>query len=241
MPPLALFLVGAAGWLLRKRAEKLARGLMYGSALALFALSMPLVSATLLRALQSHPALDIARLDPRCGAIVVLAGDAQLESPEYGDASCGPMTLQRLRYGVRLARASGLPLMVCGGPPRKGVRPHAAMMAEALERDFGLSARWIEDRSADTRENLANAARMLREAGVERAYLVTHAWHMPRAVDWARSSGLDVVPAPTAFRAPAGLEFASFLPSAKALRESAWALHEWLGRVWWAVAAAGVE
>jgi uncharacterized SAM-binding protein YcdF (DUF218 family) len=236
MPPLSLLLAGGAGWLLRKSSPRLGRALMLGAVALLALLSTPLVSAFLLRALQSHPALDAAQLDHGCGAIVVLAGDAQLHAPEYGDASCGPLTLERLRYGARLARATKLPLLVSGGAPRAGVRSHAAMMKEALELDFGLEAKWIEERSANTRENLRHSSEMLREAGIARAYLVTHAWHMPRAVEWARSAGFDVVAAPTGFRAPADLRLATFLPSAKALRESAWALHEWFGRAWQLVA-----
>jgi len=235
MPPLALFLVGAVGWLLRKRAKFVGRTLMYGSALALVALSTPFVAAALLRSLQTSQALDETKLDHGCGAIVVLAGDAHVFAPEYGDATCGPLTLERLRYAARLAKRTRLPLLVSGGVPRKDVRTHAAMMREALERDFGVEVRWLEERSANTRENLLNSAEILRRDGISRAYLVTHAWHMPRALEWAAVAELDVVAAPTAFRAPAGMELSTFLPSAKALRESNWALHEWFGRAWWAI------
>lgn len=232
MPPLALLCLGGAGWLARKRCPRLGRATMAVAVALLALLSTPLASAVLLGALQSHDALDEARLEHGCGAIVVLAGDAQLHAPEYGGASCGPLTLERLRYAARLARVTTLPLLVSGGAPRAGVRSHAAMMKEALERDFGLEVRWSEDRSADTRENLRNSAQMLREAGVSRAYLVTHAWHMPRAVDWAHAAELDVVAAPTGFRAPLEWRLSTFLPTSKALRESTWALHEWLGRAW---------
>jgi len=232
MPPLALFAAGGIGWLLRKRAPRSARGLMFGAVAVLAMLSTPSVSALLLGTLQRHSALDPTQLTHGCGAIVVLAGDVQLYAPEYGDASSGPLTLERLRYGARLARASGLPLLVSGGAPRAGVRSHAAMMKETLERDFDVQVRWIEDRSADTRENLEHSARILREAGISRAYLVTHAWHMPRAVAWARVAQFDVVAAPTGFRAPHEWRISSFLPTSKALRESNWALHEWLGVAW---------
>ncbi len=237
MPPLALLILGGAGWFARKRFPRAARASMAASIALLVLLSTPLTACLLLGALQSHPALDERRLDHGCGAIVVLAGDAQLHAPEYGGASSGPLTLERLRYGARLARASGLPLLVSGGAPRAGVRSHAAMMKEVLERDFALEVRWSEDRSADTRQNLSNSAALLREAGVRRAYLVTHAWHMPRAIGWARRADLDVVAAPTGFRAPLEWRFASFLPTSKALRESTWALHEWFGRAWQLVAS----
>ncbi len=236
MPPLALLLLGGVGWLARKRWPRAARATIAASIALLALLSTPLAAALLLGSLQVHDALDAERLDHGCGAIVVLAGDAQLHAPEYGDASCGPLTLERVRYAARLARASGLPLLVSGGAPRAGVRSHAAMMREALERDFALTVRWTEERSGDTRENLLNSAALLRGAGVTRAYLVTHAWHMPRAVAWAHSAELEVVPAPTGFRAPLEWRLSTFLPTSKALRESNWALHEWFGRAWQFVA-----
>lgn len=237
MPPLALLLLGAAGWLARRRWPRAGRAAIAAAIALLVLFSTPLTASLMLGALQSFPALDEQRLEPGCGAIVVLAGDAQLHAPEYGEAACGPLTLERLRYAARLARASKLPLLVSGGAPRAGVRSHAAMMKDALERDFALEVRWCEERSGDTRENLSNSAALLRAAGVSRVYLVTHAWHMPRAVAWARRANLDVVAAPTGFRAPLEWRWSSFLPTAKALRESTWALHEWLGRAWQLVAS----
>lgn len=236
MPPLSLLLIGGAGAIVQRRQKVLGWLMMIGSALLLAALSTPQVASRLLGSLQQHDALNLHALEESCGAIVVLAGDAQLHAPEYGDASCGPLTLERLRYAARLHRASRLPLLVSGGAPRQGVRAHAAMMKEALERDFDVDVRWVEDRSADTEENLRNSAEMLAAAGVTRAYLVTHAWHMPRALEWASTAELEVVAAPTGFRAQPTMEMKSFVPSAKALRETNWALHEWLGRLWWTIA-----
>ena len=233
MPPLSCFLVGGAGYLLRKRQPTLSKALVAAAVASLVLLSLPLVSSLLLRSLQRFPAL--ANYDPSVRAIVVLAGDANSSAPEYGGATCGPMTLERVRYGAYLARATKLPLLVSGGPPTKGVRAHADMMKEALERDFGLDVRWIEPHSATTRDNARRSVAILRRDGIDRAYLVTHAWHMPRAVGEFEACGLSIVPAPTGFRAAPTLEWGTFTPSAKALRESAWALHEWIGRIWYAL------
>jgi hypothetical protein len=43
------------------------------------------------------------------------------------------------------------------------------------------------------------------------------------------------VPAPTAFAGGTPLNALDFLPSAKGLRRSQLALHEWLGRAWYAL------
>lgn len=236
MPPLVCFLLAAAGVLVRRARPRLAHGLWSAAALSLLALSLPLVSGHLLRALQPERALDLSRDAQAARAILVLAGDTQLEAPEYGGATCGPLTLERLRYAAYLARASGLPICVSGGPPRSGETSHAAMMKAALEREFQVAVAWQEPWSDTTRENLRLSKVVLAEQGIDTVLLVTHAWHMPRALAESERHALAAIPAPTGFRArPALAEASSWIPSAKALRESAWALHEWLGRAWYAL------
>jgi uncharacterized SAM-binding protein YcdF (DUF218 family) len=194
--------------------------------------------AMALWSLQSHPALPpegtSEPLPGGAGAVVVISAGWNPTGPEYGGATVGALTLERLRYGASLSRRTGLPVLVSGGVPQRGHPPLAEMMRDAL-RDLGVEARWVEGRSGDTRGNARESAVLLRADGVERIFLVTHAWHMPRAVAAFRSAGLDVIPAPTAFRIRPRLRLRSFWPSARALREGHWALHEWLGRAWYAL------
>jgi len=227
-PPLVCFLLVAAGWLLRKRKPRLARSLIIGAGALLWLLSTPLVGLALLDTLQSSPALDLARLPP-AEAIVVLGADEAQWAPEYGGASLGPMALQRLRYGARLQGASGAPLLVTGGVLSERVGVHGEAMRRILEDEYGVPVRWLEPTARNTWENAVASAGLLREAGVHRVYLVTHAFHMPRA-RWAfEKCGIEVVPAPTGFVAPAHFELAAMLPSWWGLRGSALAWHEWLG------------
>lgn len=233
LPPLSCFLLAGVGGLLWRRRPKTARVFVGGGAALLFLLSLPLSAGLLLAALQPPAALTRESFDPRCGAIVVLAGDASLFAPEYGSETCGPMTLERLRFAAYLARETSLPILVSGGPPKRGATAHAAMMQTALERDFRLPVRWVEPWSGNTRDNVRLSIPMLRKDGIERAYVVTHAWHMPRALAEFERLGFEAVAAPTGFRASPTLEWSTFTPSAKALRESSWALHEWFGRAWY--------
>ena len=80
-------------------------------------------------------------------------------------------------------------------------------------------------------QNAVLSAAILRNAGIQRVVLVTQAFHMPRAVRLFRAAGLEVVPAPTQFktagRSPLGP--LDLLPQSNALRNSYYALHEWLG------------
>ncbi len=74
---------------------------------------------------------------------------------------------------------------------------------------------------------------MLREAGVRRVLLVTDAVHMPRAEQIFLRAGLEVVPAPTAFKKRGPVTPASYIPNAGALKDSHYALHEWIGLLWY--------
>jgi uncharacterized SAM-binding protein YcdF (DUF218 family) len=77
----------------------------------------------------------------------------------------------------------------------------------------------------------------LRQAGVERIVLVSHAWHLRRAVPQFEGHGLDVIPAGTQFSDSRIDSYLSLLPSALGLRDSYFALHEWLGILWYKLRA----
>lgn len=236
IPPLSLFVMAGLGWLVRKRRPVLGRWLIAGAVVLLYVLSVPLVSASLTRSLQRIPALDLHHLLAGPQAIVVLGADFAALAPEYGGATVGMMTLERLRYAATLHRATGLPILTCGGPSREGVRPMAFHMRETLETDFGVPVEWTEPASRNTRENLRGAAEILRprdDDGLRHVYLVTHVWHLPRARFAAEAAGFVVTPAGTGYSAWPPVKPGSFLPSARALRESSWAVHEWIGRLWY--------
>lgn len=235
LPPLNGLLLLAAGLLLLRRRPRLGRGLLLAGGLLLWLLATPLCSGALLGALQDAAPLPADGPLPVADAIVVISAEADRYAPEYGGAVAGRYTMQRLRYAAALQRRTALPVLTAGGAPGTGLRPLGTLMAEALQQEFGVAARWREDRSADTWQNAAFAAELLRPDGVRRVFLVTHAWHMPRARACFEAQGLEVVPAPTGFRGPAWEGMSSLLPSASGMRDGALALHEWLGRVWYAV------
>ena len=55
-----------------------------------------------------HPVVDPVRLAD-AGAIVILSGGLRDYAPEYGGPTVNRVTLERVRYGARLARQSGEP------------------------------------------------------------------------------------------------------------------------------------
>jgi uncharacterized SAM-binding protein YcdF (DUF218 family) len=134
-------------------------------------------------------------------AIVVLGGGAQPVAPEYGISNLGPESLERLRYGIWLARQTGLPVAFSGGVgwAAADATPEAEIAARVAKQEFGVPIRWVESRSRDTRGNAGLSVAMLREAGIDHVLLVTHDYHMPRAARAFREAGgseLRVEPAP---------------------------------------------
>jgi uncharacterized SAM-binding protein YcdF (DUF218 family) len=63
--------------------------------------------------------------------------------------------------------------------------------------------------------------------------LVTHAWHLRRAVPLFEAQGFDVVPAGTQFSRGSLDTLFDVLPTHTGLRDSTFALHEWLGILWY--------
>ena len=95
---------------------------------------------------------------------------------------------------------------------------------------------WLEEHSHTTAENAQFTAQLLKEKGIDTVLLVTHAYHMPRAVAIFEKSGVKVVPAPTALsvkRKGNGPVIMSWLPSAPAMYGSYMALHELVGLAWY--------
>ena len=241
VPPVNTLLLLIAGlfFLLGKR-RKLGLVLVAGGTLLYLALSMPIVADTLCRSVETYPPLteqDLALAATRAEAIVVLAGGWR-RAPEYGgEDTVNSRSLQRLRYGAYLHRRTGLPLALVGG--RVSGRPpsEARMMAQVLRTDFGLEAKWLEGESRNTAENADAIASLLGAEGIHRVLLVTHAFHMPRAVPQFEAGGLEVVPAPMGFLAGPEFRFTPSMlwPDLKSLQRSYFGLHELIGRAWYAL------
>ncbi|MEO8332372.1 MAG: YdcF family protein, partial [Gallionella sp.] len=169
-------------------------------------------------------------------AIVILGGGTYFHAPEYaGQDTIGDATLVRLRYGAKLQRETGKPMLVTGGKPLGNSISEAQQMRIALEQDFRVPVRWTEDESDNTIENALHSFRILQQAGIHKIYLVTHAWHMPRSAEIFRRAGFEVVEAPTAFTTRYQIDLLAFLPRAESLRDSKIFVHEVIGLLWYRV------
>lgn len=234
LPPLNLLLLSGLGIVLLGRRPRLGRGLILTSWVLLYGLSTPLVGRTLLQSLEYYPPLRLPDVRDAADAIVVLGGGMYCDAPEYAGDSVSGSTLDRLRYAARLHRATGKPILVSGGKPASDTA-EAVAMQETLMNDFHVPVQWIEGQSANTLENVRLSATLLQAQGIRRVYVVTHAWHMPRAVAEFEKVGFEVVPAPTAFTTACRMRVLDFLPRTHGLQLTTLALHEWIGRAWYAL------
>ena len=178
LPPLVLLLPGFLGLLLLRFKRRAAIGLLTVSLAGFLVLSMPFVATALARAIEGRPAAAVTAGDAQ--AIVILAGGNYVDAPEYGGDTVNAWTLERVRWGARVHRATGLPIAVTGGAPASST-PEAVQMRATLAQDFGMEAKWVEDKSLTTLENARNLRAQLANEKIDRIILVTHALHMRRA------------------------------------------------------------
>jgi uncharacterized SAM-binding protein YcdF (DUF218 family) len=244
VPLLVIVLLGAATIATRRA---LGWVLVLAGVAGLWAVSTGAVGEWLMRRLlHPPPALDAPALaDLRREAastrttIVVLGGGREPMAPEYGTANLARYSMERLRYGIFVARATGLPIGFSGGIGHGGEpgASEAEIAARIAEREFGLRLAWTESQSRDTVENALRTVALLRQAGVRRAVLVTHGFHMPRAAAaFERAAAraepaIEIVPAPMGMAVFTGPADDGWLPGAAGLELSRLAVREWLGRL----------
>jgi uncharacterized SAM-binding protein YcdF (DUF218 family) len=222
-----LVLAGIALLASRPRAG---RALICAGAAFMLILSVPLVGGTLLAYLEPPFTEPLVQ---RADAIVILGGGSHPAAPEYGRDTVNSTTLERLRYGAKLYRLTRLPVLVTGGNPRGYKESEAQQMRLVLEEEWNVPVRWSDDAARDTADNAANSFALLGAAGITRIYLVTHAWHMPRARTAFERAGFSVVPAATGFAVPRDRRLDEFIPSADGFVLSARFCHEVLGAIWY--------
>jgi uncharacterized SAM-binding protein YcdF (DUF218 family) len=228
LPPAGPLLIALVGLALLGRYPRWGRTLAWVGVLVLLALSLPAVSHALLRTLDRTPPLDYSKAHA-AQAIVIFGGGVRRAAPEYGGDTLGRLTLERVRYAALVARKTELPVLVSGGAVYGGTE-EALLMKRALEEEFGVRVKWVEDRSRDTRTNALHTAAMLIPQGITRVVLVAHSFDMPRAIAELMAAGLQVVPAPTAVAAPHLTvdHPMELFPSMSALQGSYYALYELL-------------
>jgi uncharacterized SAM-binding protein YcdF (DUF218 family) len=234
LPPGGLVLLALLGLLLHRRF--LGKLLMLLTPVLLYLLSTPFAAAWLMAGLEHGLALPPETYQPHgAQAIVVLGGGIRPAAPEFGGDTVSALTLERIRYAVRLHRRTGLPVIASGGNPEQRSHSEAWLMGQVLREEYGVTPLALEEQSVSTWENGQYTGTLLQRLGIGKILLVTHAWHMPRALASFHRAGIETIPAPTAFapRRAMAEEPSQWLPSFQAFRDCHYALREYLGDAWY--------
>jgi uncharacterized SAM-binding protein YcdF (DUF218 family) len=244
MPPVPLLLMVLVGARLMFRRRLLAWTLVLVGVAGVWLMCTVAAGVVMTRLMTMPPRAlspnDIAELKraPKT-AIVVLGAGRKLLAPEYGLSTLKPMTVERLRFGLWLARETSLPVAFSGGIGHGADAgpSEADIAARIAEREFGARVRWTETQSRDTNENAIRTVALLAPEGVERIVLVTHAYHMRRALaafERARERSnvrITLTPAPMGVDPGGPLRLGDWLPTVEGFTSTRLALHEWVGRL----------
>ena len=171
--------------------------------------------------------------NPKGDVIILLGGGVYDNVPDIsGRGTPMPEMLGRLVAAVRIQKRLNVPVIVSAGK----VYPHKGAEAPIDKRflvDLGVPAVKIimEEKSRDTIENARYTKKICSSHGFKKPILVTSAYHMKRAVLSFEKVGMKVTAFPVNFKSGelGKYEWDDYLPDISAFVNSAYALHEYWG------------
>jgi len=205
--------------------------------LLIYGLSIPVSNHFLFQYLEQTPALTEQQINNnKVDAIVILAGGISAYKQEYNGPDVNYFSHIRLRYGAWLQKQTGLPIIVTGGVERGDIT-EAELMAHILKNEYSVKGKiFIEKQSSNTYENALYSKKIIENESFQSVYLVTNAFHMPRALMVFSKQNIKAIPAPMAFyHKTMDYLWGDFRPNSNALWENYLALHEIIGRFWYQI------
>jgi uncharacterized SAM-binding protein YcdF (DUF218 family) len=228
LPPANLPMLAVVGLIVRRWYRRVGEWLTAVSCVLLLLTAMPFFGELLIISLEQDLPSDVPA-GGKPAAIVMLTGDIDRFDGDSPGFSPGRLTLDRERACSIVFRRTQLPVLVAGGILRPGDPPIAVVTAQSLRDDFQIPVRWMETQSHDTWENAEYSASILRANGIGSVYLVTHAWHMRRALLAFHHFGIRVIPAPVQIDQYPDVSLGDLMPNVRGWLITFYALHEWLG------------
>lgn len=248
LPPASLIALLMLGLWLGTRRRRLGRFLVGLSLASLWMLSTPVAATWIQSRLLQPPAPltanELNRLKQgwqgEPAMIVILGGGLRPWSPEHEGPRLNETSMARLQFGLHLARQTGLPAGFSGGvgwaqqgADGPSIPAEADVAAIAAQDEFQHPLAFKESQSRDTAENARRSSEALAALGILHVVVVTHAWHMPRAMRHFRQAfgpKVDVIAAPMGpFSSSDDGRLLRWLPSAEGMRNCWRGLREWLG------------
>ena len=214
LPPGGLILLFLSGILLLKRKPRVGKILLIVSLSLFYLFSTPYIGNLLVHSLEFTPVSNLKTLPKEGEMIVVLGAGMYPNAAEYGGPAINGGALERIRYASYLQRRIKKPILITGGKTIHPTVSEAFVMKESLENDFKATKITVEEESLNTYQNALYSSKLLKAKGIHRIYLVTSAFHMPRAQLLFEKSGLEVIPMPLAFsdQSESNFSLENFLP-----------------------------
>lgn len=217
--------------------------------------STPIIAQHLIDGLQNQYqplTLETLVIPKEPSAAIVVLGSGVENALEYPNKhTLSDKTLSRLHYAVYMHSKTNLPIIVSGGN-RDRANSEADLMQEMLATLYHVPVKIVENKSRNTQEQAVLLAPILKNQGIQTIYLITHAWHMTRSMLVFKQSmnavGINVIPAPMGYTllqstvVPAAVGYtlsqsgdalSDYLPLLNALNASVFALHEYVGILWY--------
>lgn len=243
--PLLIFILGLIGMCVVTRpGRRWGKGLPRSTwaclllvTLGLAAVSMPSIASFLARSLETNYPYPSEERLAAVEVMVVLSAGVQQQ------VGAGRLELDQESYArtVTASRAflAAQPrlLVMQGTLARNDVSGMAELMAE-LAVHMGVPAERIriEDRSRNTREHPVELLRLEDVSPDHVIGVVTSRWHLPRAVVEYERYFTHVVPIPAdSIVADRTGTYKDWIPQIDGLQGSTRVIHEWVGRMWYAI------
>ncbi|MCS6984322.1 MAG: YdcF family protein [Leptospiraceae bacterium] len=196
----------------------------------IYGLSIRPVTDLLLRPLEDQVVFP---KEDKAEALVVLGGGVLSYSPSpFGLGIAESESLYRLLAALWLYRQRPRPIILSGGSVYANERSEAEVLEEMLVQ---LGVRrvdiWTDKISRTTEENIAEIEKILLLRNIRRIFLISSAFHLPRALGEFSHFRGEVIGYPSHYHSR-DVEFhiwVDYLPRAKYLYLSSLALHEYLG------------
>ena len=198
----------------------------------LFLLSIEPISNLLIYCLECQYELPSDEVLSDLDMVVILGGGMNISGGLREHAEARELTYARVFNGVRVFKRSGArKLALCGGSAE-------VMKGLALELGVQESTIITEIRSRTTMENAAELVKLLPPAEQRQIGLVTSALHMLRSEKTFKKHFPNdiIVPIPVNYiYSPEWYYLKHWIPSAKTLLNSNYAIHEWIGIVYYSI------
>lgn len=207
-----------------------------------YLLTIPATSQWLAKSLEVIPPITPDQLlEQQAGAILILGAGRSGYSNDFDDnPRLSGSAIQRIVYAANLHQATGLPLMYSGGIVGDDEKSSAELAAAWLRKNMQIEIALLETRSKTTWQNAAFSKVLLNEHNINKVAVVTHAAHMPRAMQAMHAHDIDAIAAPFGYLRRTSthntpIYWSDWRPRGLALSHNLGLLHEYIGTLWYRI------